>query len=101
MFFFCTSELIVEIGKVDYAVCKYLIKYINDSDLLLDHIDYYEGCDLNDILYRLTTDEVFLKDAIWMLISFYIDKSYEGISLENNVLNTVETSKVNKKMLLE
>lgn len=93
-------ELVLDIAKKDYAVCKYLVEYIEDN-LLLDHIDYYENYSLDDIIYRLTTDEVFLKDCLWMIFSLYIDKKFDDIDLTEDILNRQEISKVYKKLRLE
>lgn len=93
-------ELVLDIAKKDYAVCKYLVEYIEDN-LLLDHIDYYENYSLDDIIYRLTTDEVFLKDCLWMIFSLYIDKKFDDIDLTEDILNRKEVSKVYKKLRLE
>ena len=68
---------------------------------MLDHIDYYENYNLDDIIYRLTTDEVFLKDSLWMIISLYIDKSYDDIELSTDILDNKEVSKVYKKLNLD
>ena len=93
-------DLVLDIAKKDYAVCKYLINYLED-DMMLDHIDYYENYNLDDIIYRLTTDEVFLKDSLWMIISLYIDKSYDDIELSTDILDNKEVSKVYKKLNLD
>ena len=69
--------------------------------MMLDHIDYYENYNLDDIIYRLTTDEVFLKDSLWMIISLYIDKSYDDIELSTDILDNKEVSKVYKKLNLD
>lgn len=95
-----SMKLILDIGKKDYAVCKYLSKHIED-DLLLDHIDYYENYSLDDIIYRLTTDEVFLKDCLWMIFSLYIDKKFDDIELTEDILNRKEVSKIYKKLNLD
>ena len=93
-------DLVLDIAKKDYAVCKYLINYLEDN-MMLDHIDYYENYNLDDIIYRLTTDEVFLKDSLWMIISLYIYKSYDDIELSTDILDNKEVSKVYKKLNLD
>lgn len=91
-------NLICELGSIDYSVSKYLNNLI-ESDYLLDHIDFYENYSLNDIIYRLSTDQLFFKDAVWMFKSLYIDKKYDDIDLDLNILDTEDTKKVYRKLM--
>ena len=93
-------DFILDIGKVDYSVCIYLSKYIED-DIILDHIDFYENYSIDDILYKLSSDQIFLKDALWMLIALYIDKEYNDIELSDEVLKTKESQNISKKLVIK
>ena len=91
-------NLLCNLGYIDYSVSKYLSDSI-ESDYLLDHIDYYENYSLNDIIYKLSTNQLFLKDVIYMFKSLYIDKMYEDIDLDLSVLDTKENKKIYKKLM--
>lgn len=90
-------KLLLDVGKIDYAVSKYLEKMNILDDDVLDHIDYYENYSLDDIAYRLTYDMTFLQTALVNLISLYIHKSYNGIELNNDLLNNNAVKKLEKK----
>lgn len=91
-------NLLCNLGYIDYSVSKYLSDSI-ESDYLLDHIDYYENYSLNDIIYKLSTNQLFLKDVIYMFKSLYIDKMYEDVDLDLSVLDTKENKKIYKKLM--
>lgn len=90
-------KLLLNVGKIDYAVSKYLKKMNIFEDDVLDHIDYYENYSLDDIVYRLTYDMTFLQSALVNLISLYIYKSYNGIELSDDLLNNSAVKKLDKK----
>ncbi len=92
-------ELLLEIGKIDYLVCKFIVQK-TQSDILLDHVDYYENYNLDDIINMLISNEQFLKDAIWSLISLYVDKSYFEIPISEENLNAEDKNRINKKLRL-
>lgn len=94
------NQLLLEIAKVDYAVCKYLSKQIDDCPLVDDHIDFYESYCLNDILYYLSVNQMMLKSSIWMIVAFYIDKSFDEISLPKNLLDDELDDEMIKKLTL-
>lgn len=91
-----STKLLLEIGKIDYSICKYILMQ-SQSDILLDHIDYYENYGLDDIIYRMLMDEQFLKDAIWSMYSLYIDKYYDNIEIDEQKLKKIDVEKINKK----
>lgn len=91
-------NLLCNLGYIDYSVSKYLSDSI-ESDYLLDHIDYYENYSLNDIIYKLSTNQLFLKDVIYMFKSLYIDKMYEDVDLDLSVLDSKENKKIYKKLM--
>lgn len=93
-------NLLLNIAKVDYAVCKFLNKEIDDCPLIEDHIDFYENYPLSDILGTLVTNQMFLKSSIWMVVSFYIDKQYDEIPIPDNIIEEV-SEKMIKKLTLE
>ena len=95
-----TIDLLLQLGIIDYSVCKYLSNKI-DSDFILDHIDYYENYSLDDILYRLSTDQIFLSDVIYMFKSLYIDKNYDDIELDKDILKTDYSLKIGKKLAIK
>ena len=94
-------DFVLDLGKIDYSVCKYISKNIEPSDYILDHIDFYENYSTRDILYRLTVDQVFLKDALWMFYALYIDRGYEDISLDETILETEDSKKIKNKLIIK
>lgn len=94
-------KLALELAKIDYAGAKYLSKYIPNDDLLVEKIDFYENYLLDDILYQLVNSEVFLRNAVWMFYSIYIDKNYDSIEIDEASLDSDETRKMNKKLVLQ
>ena len=93
-------DLLLELGKIDYSVCKFLSTKI-DSEFILDHIDYYENYSLDDILYKLSTNQIFLSDVIYMFKALYIDKSYDDIELSIDILKTDYSRKIEKKLTIK
>lgn len=94
-------NLLLDIAKTDYGVCKYLNKQIDDCPMIDDHIDFYENYPINDILFNLTTNQMFLKSSIWMVISYYIDKQYDEIPLPDDIIEKEVSKKMIKKLTLE
>lgn len=90
-------DLVLNIGKIDYAVSKYLEQVGDIDDNIIDHIDYYENYPLDDIIYRLTCDMPFLQSALNMFISFYIHRSYNDLVLKEDLLNSGDVKKLKKK----
>lgn len=94
-------DLLLEIGKIDYSVCKYIAKKTEPNVIMVDHIDYYENYDLEEILYRLSSDKIFLKDALWNFYSLYFDKEYEDIQLSEEILKSEDSDKMSKKLIIK
>lgn len=94
------NQLLLDIAKVDYAVCKYLSKRVDDCPLVDDHLDFYENYPLNDILYFLSTNQMILKSSIWMLVSLYIDECFDEIPLPQNILENELNEQIIKKLTL-
>lgn len=90
-------KLLLNLGKIDYAVSKYLEKMNVIEDDIVDHIDYYENYSLDDIIYRLTYDMSFLQSALVKLISLYIHKSYNDLELNDDLMNNNAVKKLDKK----
>ncbi len=91
-------DLVLNIGKIDYGVSKYLEKRGLLDDGIIDHIDYYENYSSDDIIYRLIYDMSFLQDALSMFMSLYIYQNYDDISLNEEILNTNDVKKIVKKL---
>jgi len=90
-------DLLLEIAKVDYSVCKYLITRINDCEYAYDRVDFYENYKIEDIIESLSLDQQMLNSAIWMVVSLYIDSDYEDIELNINDVNKEVSPQMIKK----
>lgn len=101
-------SLILDIGKIDYATSKYLLKEISlskqataeDKNLLIDHIDLYENYKTADIIAKLFNDQDFLKDAIWNLADAYVYNESFGLELTPELIESKEATEVAKKLVL-
>ena len=91
-------ELVLEIARVDYSVCKYLSDRLENCEYAIDRMDFYENYDITDIINNLVNNQVALKSAIWMVYSLYVDKDYEDIKLPCNLVEKVLTKKMEKKL---
>ncbi len=95
-------DLIIALAKNDYLASKYLItKKLSTDECLLYHLDFYENCSQEEIIYTLLSDQDFLKDAIWMLAATYIYQEYEGKFINFKSLSKVDSEAINKKLSLK
>ena len=92
--------LSLEIASIDYSVCKFLLDNNLESDNLLDHVDVYENYSSDFIINKLTQDDAFLKNSIWMFYSLYIDKCYGDIKLTEEIMNSDYTKTIKKKLVI-
>ncbi len=100
--------LLLDIGKIDYATSKYLLKEMElskeatdeDKNLLIDHIDLYENYETADIITRLFNDQDFLKDAIWNLADAYVYNESFGFEITPELIESKEATEVAKKLVL-
>ena len=90
-------DLLLEIAKVDYSVCKFMSKCVDDFDYAFEHIDLYENYGLEDILEVMSTNQVFLKSCLWMVYSLYIDKEYDDVELPYEEVNKEISPQMIKK----
>ncbi len=98
-------NILLEISKADYKISKYLISApdMNEVsvDLFQEHINLYENSDTDDIMAKMVHDQDFLKDAVFNLLYAFVEKSYNDIDIDVNLLDNEEVEKVIKKMIFE
>ncbi len=84
------TEILYELGKIDYMASKYLvIKGVCDEDLILN-IDYYENYDIEEVIDNLSVNQNLLMDAIRMLMNVYVHKKYGDIALDEDIITGTE-----------
>lgn len=93
-------ELLLEIGKVDYACSKFLAKHLWDESLQ-SRVNFYEQSPMELILSRLMNDQAFLRSAIISLRDVFVRQTYDNIDLAPETIYTKDTEKVRKKLNLD
>lgn len=95
------EKLLLEIGKADYRVSKFLASQFKDNELFLDHIDLYENYSRDTILNELEGKSDFLKDAIWNIADVDVFKKYEGTSINTDEMDDCKDTEVMKKLVIK
>ena len=94
------NKLLLEVAKIDYEACKFMISKSED-DVFTDHVDLYENYDVDSILDRLSSDQVFLYDAIESVISVCVNHVHYNMEVSREQLQTDEVKEVEKKLTLK
>ncbi len=90
--------LLLEIGKEDYEINKY-INSKKEDDETIDHIDLYENYSQEQIVEHLRYNEAYLVDAIWAILEANILNKYKDVEIENYGMNDSDPNI--KKFLLK
>lgn len=90
--------LLLEIGKEDYEINKY-INSKKEDDETIDHIDLYENYSQEQIVEHLRYNEAYLVDAIWAILEANILNKYKDVEIENYGINDSDPNI--KKFLLK
>lgn len=90
--------LLLEIGKEDYEINKY-INSKKEEDETIDHIDLYENYSQEQIVEHLRYNEAYLVDAIWAILEANILNKYKDVEIENYGINDSDPNI--KKFLLK
>lgn len=90
--------LLLEIGKEDYEINKYINSKKEDDDTI-DHIDLYENYSQEQIVEHLRYNEAYLVDAIWAILEANLLNKYKDVEIENYGMNDSDPNI--KKFLLK
>lgn len=92
-------NLIIEIGKIDYLMSKYLQEKGLEKEQINFFIraSFYENSPVDNIISRLINDELFLTTALSLVIKVNMERKY-GIPLSQKVLKDTENDKVILKL---
>lgn len=94
-------DLLIDLIKIDYSVCKFLYKNNVSNEVSLNHIDLYENYSMEDILTKFFYDEVFLMDTVNMYLILHVDKKYGDIILPDDILQSDDIKKLEKKLIID
>lgn len=90
--------LLLEIGKEDYEINKYINSKKEDDDTI-DHVDLYENYSQEQIVEHLRYNEAYLVDAIWAILEANLLNKYKDVEIENYGMNDSDPNI--KKFLLK
>ena len=94
------NNLLLEIAKIDYEACKFMMSKSQD-DAFIDHVDLYENYDLDCIISRMLTDQSFLYDAVESVFSVCVEHIHYDNEVKREELQTEEVKEVEKKFVLK
>lgn len=91
-------SLLLEIGKEDYEINKFLYGKTENDDVI-EHIDLYENYSQEDIVENLRYNEAFLVNAIWAILEANLLNKYNDVEIDNYSMN--DSDPTIKKFLLK